>query len=297
MVAGARREPFPQPSPRWRSGRGCRLPEHSRDYRATDLLIAGLCLVVALALQVGVNYANDYSDGVRGTDEARVGPVRLVGSSLVARISFGGQLSCASRLLVPPVWPLVAISGLWWLLPIGLAAVAAAWFYTGGPRPYGYAGLGELFVFVFFGLVAVAGTAAVLIGSLTLLGVVAGVPVGMLACALLVVNNLRDIDTDLPAGKRTLATRIGDQRTRVLYLSLIWLPFVIALVLTIAGLVSDTWPEFAALPIIIVPLAAAPARAVRNHATGPALVTVPGDGPGTPGVQPALRDRADLSAP
>ncbi len=274
--AGARPRTLPAAIAPVAVGSGVAAFQSTRDYRATDLLIAGLCLVVALALQVGVNYANDYSDGVRGTDEARVGPVRLVGSSLVAPHLVRRAAFVCFAVAGAAGLALVAISGLWWLLPIGLAAVAAAWFYTGGPRPYGYAGLGELFVFVFFGLVAVAGTAAVLIGSLTLLGVVAGVPVGMLACALLVVNNLRDIDTDLPAGKRTLATRIGDQRTRVLYLSLIWLPFVIALVLTIAGLVSDTWPEFAALPIIIVPLAAAPARAVRNHATGPALVNVLG---------------------
>ncbi len=177
---------------------------------------AALALVVSLAIQIGTNYANDYSDGVRGTDEARVGPVRLVAGGLArpgavraaAAASFGvaGAAGLALAIAVSP-----------WLILVGAACIAAGWFYTGGPRPYGYAGYGELFVFVFFGLVATAGTAYVCAGRFEWPSVVAGVPVGLFAVALLVVNNLRDIATDARSGKRTLAVRIGDGHTRVLY--------------------------------------------------------------------------------
>lgn len=257
-------------------GAGAAAMQSARDYRSQDFLIAGLCLIVSLALQVGVNYANDYSDGVKGTDDERVGPVRLVGSGLVAPhlvrraafVSFG--VAAVAGLV------LLAITGLWWLLPVGLLAVAAAWFYTGGARPYGYAGLGEVVVFVFFGVVAVAGTSTLLLGQVTVVSLVASVPVGLLACALLVVNNLRDIASDDAAGKHTLAVRLGDQRTRSLYVAMIWLPFLIVIAMTLVALVISNGPIFAALPIITLPLAAAPARAVRNGATGPNLIAVLG---------------------
>ena len=171
---------------------------------------------MSLALQVGVNYANDYSDGVRGTDDARVGPVRLVASGLkppaaVKQAAFGafGVAAVAGLAL--------AATTSWWLLAVGAASIAAAWFYTGGPRPYGYAGLGEVFVFLFFGLVATVGTTFVAVERITGLSIVMGCAAGCLACALLVVNNLRDIPGDTVAGKRTLAVRLGDARTRVLY--------------------------------------------------------------------------------
>ncbi len=258
-------------------GAGVAVPTSTNPYRPVDIVITALCLVVALALQVGVNYANDYSDGIRGTDSDRVGPIRLVGGELMAPhrvrraafISFGVALVAGLLLIV--------ISDVWWLAFVGAAAVAAAWYYTGGPRPYGYAGLGEIFVFVFFGVVAVAGTAVALVGHLTLLSVVVAVPVGLLASALLLVNNLRDIDTDAASGKRTLATRIGESRTRQLYLALIWLPFLIVIAVSLLGLVLPDWPAFAALAVVTVPLAAAPARAVRNGATGPRLVDVLGE--------------------
>ena len=171
-----------------------------------------LAMVVSLALQVGVNYANDYSDGVRGTDDVRVGPVRLVASGLAAPsavkraafLSFG--VAAAAGLVL-------AASTSWWLIAVGVAAIAAAWGYTGGPRPYGYAGLGELFVFVFFGLVATVGTTYVAIEKITGPSIVMGAAAGSLSCALLVVNNLRDIPTDTAVGKRTLAVRLGDGRT------------------------------------------------------------------------------------
>ncbi|MGI8675823.1 MAG: 1,4-dihydroxy-2-naphthoate polyprenyltransferase [Nocardioidaceae bacterium] len=184
------------------------------------LVQAGLALLVAVALQVGVNYANDYSDGIRGTDAGRVGPLRLVGSGVaspaaVRRAAFLGLGVGAVAGLT-----LAAISS-WWLAPVGVAAVAAAWFYTGGSRPYGYHGLGELMVFVFFGLVAVLGTTYTQLGRLTVASIAGAVGVGVLACAILVANNLRDISTDAHSGKRTLAVVLGDHRTRVLYLTLV----------------------------------------------------------------------------
>lgn len=176
-----------------------------------------LALTVSVALQIGVNYANDYSDGVRGTDTRRVGPVRLVGQGLArpttvkvaAWVSFA--VAGAAGVL------LVALVGQWWLLLVGAASVAAAWMYTGGPRPYGYAGLGEVFVFVFFGVVPVVGTAYVQTLSIGADAVVGGIGVGLLACAILITNNLRDIPGDAAVGKRTLAVRLGAARTRVAY--------------------------------------------------------------------------------
>jgi 1,4-dihydroxy-2-naphthoate octaprenyltransferase len=176
-------------------------------------------LGVALALQVGVNYANDYSDGVRGTDDDRVGPLRLVGSGSATpqAVKRAAQLSL---LVGAALGVLLAATTSWWLLLVGAAALVAAWTYTGGANPYGYRGLGEVSVFVFFGLVAVVGTTFVQLGRLTWPSVVAGVIVGALACAILVANNLRDIATDVIAGKRTVAVRLGDARTRWLYLGL-----------------------------------------------------------------------------
>jgi 1,4-dihydroxy-2-naphthoate polyprenyltransferase len=187
---------------------------------------AALALVVSLALQVGVNYANDYSDGIRGTDTVRVGPVRLVGQGLapasaVKRAAFAslGVAALCGLVLTVLTTP--------WLLLIGVAAIAAAWFYTGGSRPYGYIGLGELMVFVFFGVVAVVGTTFVQIESLPALAWVASIPVGLFAVGLLVVNNLRDIPGDSQAGKHTLAVRLGAARTRVLYSACVVVPFVL----------------------------------------------------------------------
>ena len=170
-----------------------------------------LALVVSLALQVGVNYANDYSDGIRGTDATRVGPLRLVGSGLASPGAVRAAAFACFAVAAVAGLGLVLLTGFWWLLAVGAACIVAAWFYTGGRHPYGYLGLGELFVFVFFGLVAVGGTVYVQLGRVPLAGLVAGVAIGALACALLVVNNLRDLANDARAGKRTLATRIGDR--------------------------------------------------------------------------------------
>jgi len=223
-----------------------------------------LALVVALALQVGVNFANDYSDGVRGSDAARVGPVRLTAAGLARpRQVLFAALGC---FLVAGLAGLaLAIVTSWWLVAVGAACIAAAWFYTGGPRPYGYNGLGEVFVFVFFGIVAVAGTAYVQMRAFSWLGLAASVPAGLLACALLMVNNLRDIRTDTLAGKRTLAVLLGDARSRVAYVLTLLMPF------GVAGLIGVIRP-FTLVTAVTLPLARLPVRSVRAGATGPALI-------------------------
>ncbi|GIH91893.1 1,4-dihydroxy-2-naphthoate polyprenyltransferase [Planobispora siamensis] len=224
-----------------------------------------LALFVALALQVGVNYANDYSDGVRGTDDDRVGPMRLVGSGAASpRAVLTAAVACFLAAAVAGL-VLVVVTRAWWMLLVGAASIAAAWFYTGGSRPYGYRALGEVSVFVFFGLVAVAGTTFVQLEWLPWIAVAAAVPVGLLACAMLVINNLRDIVTDGPAGKRTMAVVLGDARTRTLYALCLILPLVISLVLAV-------WQPFAALGVLAAPLAIGPVRAVRQGAVGPALI-------------------------
>jgi 1,4-dihydroxy-2-naphthoate octaprenyltransferase len=230
---------------------------------------AAAALVVALALQVGVNYANDYQDGVRGTDADRVGPVRLVASGLApapavrrAALVSAGVAAAAGLALAIAVQP--------WLIAVGAASILAAWAYTGGPRPYGYAGLGELFVFVFFGVVAVTGSAYVEEVHLSALALGAAVPVGLLATALLVVNNLRDRLGDQVSGKRTLAVRLGDRPTRLLYSVLVVGALVGAVVLAV---VATPW---ALLALVAVPLAVVPVRSVLSGVTGRDLVTVLG---------------------
>jgi 1,4-dihydroxy-2-naphthoate polyprenyltransferase len=225
---------------------------------------AALAMVVALALQVGVNYANDYSDGVRGTDEARVGPVRLVAAGLATpRRVRAAALSCFA-VACAAGFVLAAVTS-WWLLLVGAAAVAAAWTYTGGRHPYGYHGLGEVAVFAFFGVAAVVGTAYVQMGRVAWLAFAASIPVGLLACALLVINNLRDIPSDTAAGKRTLAVLMGDQQTRLLYAVCTLLPFGMVVVIAFAR-------PFALLALATLPLALPPLQAVRAGAQGPALV-------------------------
>ncbi|MBI1378931.1 MAG: 1,4-dihydroxy-2-naphthoate polyprenyltransferase [Frankiales bacterium] len=227
-----------------------------------------LALVVSLALQVGVNYANDYSDGVRGTDDARVGPVRLVGQGLApaSHVRLAALLSFA--VAAAAGLALVLLTHAWWLVLVGLAAILAAWFYTGGPRPYGYAGFGELFVFVFFGLVAVVGTTYVLTLTVEAVAVGCGVAAGSLSVAILLANNLRDIPTDAQAGKRTLAVRIGDRGTRIAYSLAVAVPFLVAVSLAIVGV------PWALLSLVAAPLAVAPAQVVRSGAVGRELVPV-----------------------
>lgn len=225
---------------------------------------AALALVVALALQIGVNFANDYSDGIRGSDERRVGPTRLVAAGLApARQVLAAAFACFFCACVAGL--ILAIFTSWWLIAVGAAAVAAAWFYTGGHHPYGYRALGEVAVFAFFGLAAVAGTAYVQMSALSWLGLVAAIPAGLLSCALLMINNLRDIGSDADVGKRTLAVVLGDARSRAAYVACLLVPFAVALAITPAR-------PLAALALAALPLALGPVRAVRSGAAGPALI-------------------------
>ncbi|MGH3878596.1 MAG: 1,4-dihydroxy-2-naphthoate polyprenyltransferase [Actinophytocola sp.] len=226
-----------------------------------------LALVVALSLQVGVNYANDYSDGIRGTDAARVGPLRLVGSGVATPAAVRlAAFACFGVAAVAGL-VLVALTGHWWLLAVGAVCVAGAWFYTGGSRPYGYSGWGEAAVFVFFGLVAVLGTQYVQAGTVTWAGVAGAAALGSFSAAVLVANNLRDVPTDRDSGKRTLAVRLGDPRTRTLYCGLVTLPFVV----TLLAALDTVWILFALLAaVLVVP----PVRRVTGDATGLALIPV-----------------------
>ncbi|HMM95545.1 1,4-dihydroxy-2-naphthoate polyprenyltransferase [Phycicoccus sp.] len=234
---------------------------------AADLARALLALLVALALQVGVNYANDYSDGVRGTDEVRAGPVRLVGQ----RLADPGQVRLAAFLAFGAAGVLglllVALSQAWVMLPLGALAVLAAWRYTGGDNPYGYRGLGEVYVFVFFGLMATLGTEYTQAGSVSWFGMAGAVGVGAVASAILVANNLRDIPTDTEHGKRTLAVRLGDARTRSFYLALVGVSVVALAVMAVA----QPW---ALLALLALAVAARGVRVVRSGTVGPGLVPV-----------------------
>jgi len=226
-----------------------------------------LALIVALALQVGTNYANDYSDGIRGTDAERVGPLRLVGSgaaspAAVKAAAFGCFGLAAAAGLV------LALTSAWWLLLVGAAAIAAAWFYTGGSRPYGYRALGEVSVFVFFGLVAVTGTAYVQAGAVNWPAIAGAIAIGALTCAILVANNVRDIPTDAKAGKRTLAVVMGDRNSRLFYAALVAVAYLLVLVLAVT---STPWTLLAlgSLPLFVTPV-----RRMLRGETGLALVPV-----------------------
>jgi 1,4-dihydroxy-2-naphthoate octaprenyltransferase len=209
-----------------------------------DPLLAGLALLVALLLQIGVNYANDYSDGIRGTDANRVGPLRLTGSGLVrpqavkfaAAITFG--LAALAGLTI------VLLTGQWWLVAVGAVSIIAAWYYTGGKSPYGYAGLGEIAVFIFFGLIATVGTAYIQILAIDPMAVLLGVNFGFYATAVLLVNNIRDVETDRESGKNTLSVRIGVRASKWLFGALLILPVIFNILLaslypaTIIGLAN-----------------------------------------------------------
>jgi 1,4-dihydroxy-2-naphthoate octaprenyltransferase len=221
-----------------------------------------LSLAVALGLQIGVNFANDYSDGIRGTDAHRVGPARLTGSGaarprtvLTVALVFFGIATLAGIAVV-------ILSGIYWLLAVGAISVVAAWFYTGGKKPYGYAGLGEVFVFVFFGLVATTGTTLVQAGTINLESWIAGIATGLFACAVLIANNLRDLVQDKAAGKRTLSVRIGDRASRILFGVLTLTPY--ALLVFFGVLFSNAnyayLTLFIALPAVIIVSTAKTAR-------------------------------------
>ncbi|BBZ57700.1 1,4-dihydroxy-2-naphthoate polyprenyltransferase [Mycolicibacterium phocaicum] len=227
---------------------------------------AALALVVSISLIIGVNYANDYSDGIRGTDDDRSGPVRLVGAKLaspqavlaaaVISLSIGAGAGLALALVSQP-----------WLIAVGAACIAGAWLYTGGTNPYGYRGLGEVAVFVFFGLVAVLGTQYTQALRVDWVGLVLALAVGSLSSAVLVANNLRDIPTDQVSGKITLAVRLGDARTRQLFQVLTLLPFVLTAVLTLAT-------PWCLVGFAAAPLAVRAAKPVRSGLGGRELIPV-----------------------
>jgi 1,4-dihydroxy-2-naphthoate octaprenyltransferase len=226
-----------------------------------------LALVVAVALGIGVNYANDYSDGIRGTDDERVGPLRLVGSRLATPAAVRNAAFISFAIAGLAGLTLVSLSRQWWLVAVGVACVLAAWFYTGGKHPYGYLGLGEIAVFVFYGPVAVLGTVITQNGTVGAPAVVSSVGAGMLTCAVLVANNLRDIPTDSDVGKRTLAVLMGDRDTRRLYAALVLVPLLLSVAMGVLA-----WPLL--LGLIAAPLAVLVARLVLRGATGPDLIPV-----------------------
>ena len=233
-----------------------------------DLLLTLLAACVALALQVGVNFANDYSDGIRGTDDDRVGPQRLVGSQAARPQTVKAAAFACFGVAAVAGLIIVVLCGHWWWLGVGAASVFAAWFYTGGKHPYGYLGLGEVFVFVFFGLVATCGTVHVQLDTVPLSGWWAATAIGFLASAILVANNLRDIDGDRAVGKRTLATRLGDGGTR-LFLTLLML--VTALAVVGVAMVSTPW---ALLGLVFVAVVTPSMIRVMRGARGLELIGV-----------------------
>lgn len=225
-----------------------------------------LCGVVAIAIQVGTNFANDVADGVRGTDATRVGPLRLVAAGLATPGAVRAA-ALAAYAVAAGAGVVLASQTSWWLLAVGAAALAAGWGYTGGPKPYGYMGLGEPFVFCFFGLVATAGTTYCISTQVTALSVLAGAAMGLFACALLGANNLRDVDGDAAVAKRTLAVRLGQPRASALYVAELAGGFACA------GSCA-VWRPAAALVLVAAPLAIRPIQLVAERRHGPGLLPV-----------------------
>lgn len=226
-----------------------------------------LALIVAVSLQIGVNYANDHSDGIRGTDDQRIGPFRLTGSGAASPASVKTAAWTFFGLAAVAGLALTWLAEAWWLIAVGAASIVAAWYYTGGRQPYGYLGLGEVFVFIFFGLVAVLGTTYTQAARVTLPAFAAAIGTGALACAILVANNLRDRPRDATSGKRTLAVRLGDAHTRTLYAGL----------LAVAGLsvpLAAVDHPRALIGLLAAPLAVRPLAAVLRGAHGLALLPV-----------------------
>jgi 1,4-dihydroxy-2-naphthoate octaprenyltransferase len=225
-------------------------------------LPALLALLVSLALQIGVNYANDYSDGIRGTDSDRVGPTRITASGLATPASVKRAAFISFAVATVAGLALAAMTS-WWLIAVGLAAILAAWGYTGGKNPYGYIGLGELFVFIFFGVVATVGTYFVQTEEITADSLLISIPMGTFACALLVINNIRDRALDAPAGKKTLAVRLGDRKARGFFALLIALGYAATLAL------MNPW---ALLTLLTLPIAISLVRGVLGQAQGRELI-------------------------
>ena len=225
-------------------------------------IAAALALLVSLSLQIGVNYANDYSDGIRGTDDSRVGPVRLTASGMASAKSvknaafFSFFISAVAGLVL-------SIQTSWWLIAVGALAIAAAWGYTGGANPYGYRGLGEISVFLFFGIVATVGTYFVQTEEINLEILIISIPMGSLACAILAINNLRDRAQDQVVGKRTMAVRLGDRGARILYISLLIAAHLFALL---------TFKPFTLLTLLALPISLPLAKSVWAGTSGAALI-------------------------
>jgi len=233
---------------------------------ATEInwLIAALALTVSLSLQIAVNYANDYSDGVRGTDKNRVGPVRLVASELASAKAV--KIAAMISLAVAAVAGLIlALQTTLWFIPVGALSILAAWGYTGGAKPYGYFGFGELAVFLFFGVIATVGSNYAQTAQITGQALLLSVPVGALACAILVMNNLRDLPLDKLANKRTLAVRIGDRKTRYFYATLL----IIAQIICVY---AYTFNSYALLTILWLPMTISNIRRVLQGAVGLDLI-------------------------
>lgn len=225
-----------------------------QSFRLFNAILAAL---VALLLQIGVNYANDYSDGIRGTDEDRVGPLRLVGSGAARARDVKWAAFAAFGLAMLVGLVLVIITQAWWLILVGIGCVLSAWGYTGGKNPYGYMGLGDVFVFVFFGLVATLGTTYTQAGQVSLPAVIGAIGTGLIACALLMANNVRDIPTDTIAGKKTLAVRLGDRHARESYV------LMLALALLLVVVLAPTKP-WMLIVLLLVPACLTPAWLMVN---------------------------------
>lgn len=258
-IAGARPRTLPAAVVPVAVGTGVALEAHH--FRVIEALLA---LGVSLSLQIATNYSNDYSDGIKGTDEQRAGPVRLVATGL--------KSPRAVKLAAVGFFTLAGLMGLvlaaltsYWLIAVGALAILAGWFYTGGPKPYGYYGFGEFFVFVFFGLVAVVGTSYVQVGIVTFGQIFVAIPVGISSVCLLVVNNLRDIPSDAKSGKNTLAVRMGDQLTRRFYL------FLVVSMFALVALSSFIY-RFAFIGLLAIPFAWRPIRSINSGDTGRGLI-------------------------
>jgi len=239
-----------------------------RDHHSINYLNALLALLVSLLLQIAVNYSNDYSDGIRGTDNNRVGPVRLVASGLVsARAVKQAAFICFA--IASALGAILAIRVSWWLVLVGLISIFAAWNYTGGKRPYGYSGFGEISVFLFFGLVATMGSYVVQSHRISWQSVLVSIPVGALSCSLLAINNLRDLPKDSLVGKKTLAVRLGDKRARQMFIALLLLAHLAAALAT----VITPW---ALITLLFTPITLKISRGIQAGAAGAELIPMLG---------------------
>ena len=244
--------------------------------KSFDLTISLLALVVSVSIQIAVNYANDYSDGIKGTDDQRVGPVRLVGQKLASPKSVKTAAIIFFSIAALAGLFITILSNQWWFLLLGLSAIVAAWTYTGGPKPYGYAGLGELFVFIYFGLVAVLGTTYAQTLYLKPYFFLYAISIGLFASAILVANNLRDREKDKQNNKNTLAVKLGDQKTRNLYVLLMILPFILVLSLFIYNSITPGTRIGATIQIQLLALflAWSSIKPVINEVIGKELIPV-----------------------